>query len=322
MLKDIPVGQLSADGNVLRFSPDNKFLASGLGNQQEVKVWNVQTGKLVCSFATDAPLSTLFFSLDGLSLLHAGLPAKGGILRHLIAEKDVCLFNVPSPLANSYWPAYFACFSPDYKRVAVLAASSEGGSFDRLEGQMSVYLFNVPAKAFDPAEANFDDAPLEKLWNDLGSDNDLRLRIVLKLFRASPKHTVELIGKKVQPVSSEFRRAIEKILANDDEGFSKSTWAGGELAHQFAPLVKTTVMQKMPAGARRDYVMAMVNRIHDGKQPVALAAALGAVKLLEELATKEARDILNRLTDGAEGARLTIAARAAVARLKSKSAPQ
>ena len=230
----------------------------------------------------------------------------------------MCIFQLPKQ-GNT---AHYGCFSPDYKRVAVLAASSEGGSVSYSDGQQSIYLFDVPPRAFDPVEARFDDAPLDRLWTDLGTSNDLRLQMVLKVFRSAPRQTVELIGQKVQPVARELQREVEKLLAKlDDESFERQRFTAmmeNGRAYQFAPLLKAKLKQ-LPAGQVHGFFTYMVNEMYEGKQPAALAAQLRAVALLEELATKEARDLLERLADGADGARLTTEARAALDRLKSKA---
>jgi hypothetical protein len=116
----------------------------------------VESGKVVSTFSThkpefssERPPTAAFFAPNGQSVLYQPCYSDGAFLHNLIAKKDVCLFHYHAkPLGNS-GEATSAGFSPDYKRVAVVAPSSVGGSLNYPDGQRSIYLFNVPAKAFN-----------------------------------------------------------------------------------------------------------------------------------------------------------------------------
>jgi outer membrane protein assembly factor BamB len=333
MLTDIRLKNIQARGCVVGLSPDGKFVV-GSSNDTSLTVWNAQTGQQLHTFAThkprfnsERPAAAACFSPDGQSVLYMPFYADGPVLRNLITDRDVLRFRCrpqePEQLDNIA-DSTAASFSPNFKQVAVLAASSVGGSLDYQNGQRSLYLFNVPANAFEPAAARFDDAPLDKLWLEMSTDNDLRLQIVIKAFRAAPKQTVELIVKKVRPIPVEDQREAEKLVAEfAKDSLSERYMALKEkgLLHQFTPLLKKGVTQ-LPAGQARDFFTQAVNQLHTGKQPADLTAQLRAVTLLEQLGTKAAIDHLERLAEGAEGARLTIEARAAVARLKAKTTPR
>ena len=76
-----------------------------------------------------------------------------------------------------------------------------------------------------------------------------------------------------------------------------------------------------PAGEIRNRLTITVDQMDKQKPPATLVTQLRAVSLLEEIAMKDGQDLLDRLAHGAESARLTIEARAALERLKSKAQP-
>src|SRR5207245_1145076 len=136
---------------------------------------------------------------------------------------------------------------------------------------------DVPAKILDPLEAHFDDAPPDKLWGDLGSENDLRLQIVLKAFRAAPKQTVDFIAMKVPPITKEHVQQVEKVMADlDDEAVAKRDDAMKELqglAHQFASLMQKKLAQA-PAGEIRNRLTLIIDQMEKQKPPPALVTQL------------------------------------------------
>src|SRR5208337_1782920 len=98
--------------------------------------------------------------------------------------------------------------------------------------------------------ANIDDAPLENLWGDMNTDNDLRLQVVLKAYRAAPKQTVTLMTKKITPIGKDVQEQIEKwITTFDDDSFMRRDEAMEKvqsMAHQFAPLLKKKRTESQP----------------------------------------------------------------------------
>jgi hypothetical protein len=299
------IASFSSDGNSLVTSFDDTL-----------SVWDVPNGKLLHSFTPKGQPYSALFSPDGLSLLYTAQYGKAAILYHLVAEKETL------HLAANY--AFSPCFRPDFKRVALLGHSSKGGTTAGADGesQLSIFLFDVPDKAFDPAEARIEDAPLESLWNNLHSDNQLRMQRIMKVFLAAPKQTVALADKKLQPVKHDQQKHVEKrIAALDDDSAVTRDAAMKELhplAHQFSPLLRAKHRQ-VPAGEVRNRLNVVLEQMNAEKGPVELRTQLRAIALLEEMAIPEARDLLTRLAQGADGARLTVEAGAALKRLNSKS---
>ncbi len=299
-------GENPRRASAIDISPDGKYVAYPL-HEEILSVWSVETGKITYTLNTrrpefhiERPATILFFAPDGQSLLHLPIYSDGPVLHNLVAEKDTCILQYSAEAKGNWGEATSAMFSPDCKRLAVVAPASAGGSLDWQNGLRAVYLFDMPVKAFDPKAAHFDDAPLEKLWKDLGSQNDLRVGIVLKAFRSAPKPAVELIGKHVQPIDRKRQVVVEEVLANTDNEAFQDKFA--ELRkfelYQFLPLLKAKLKQTKP-GPVYDILETAIDEMYEATPPPALLLELRSVKLLEDVATKEAHHLLNRLAEGA-----------------------
>jgi WD40 repeat protein len=99
----------------LAFSPDGKMFAVG-DFRGSVSLWNVETGKLHCTFGDLDGVRSLAFSPDGKTL------AEGGDQRR-IRLWDVATGNDLHPEGEKDGPVYHAAFSPDGK---VMAAAGPG----------------------------------------------------------------------------------------------------------------------------------------------------------------------------------------------------
>jgi WD40 repeat protein len=293
------------------FSPDGKFLGSGGHLRDGLDVWNVATGKLVCSVPGKVFFHSACFAPDNQSVVC--VPANGQAqLYHLIAEKVTYRFNPPDRLAH------FVTFSPDGKRVAIVAELSS----QILNGrQDAIYLYDVPASALSPAAAQVDDAALDKLWAQLSSSNDLRLQRVQQALRAAPQAAVDLFRRQLPPVTKELQAKVELWIAQLDAlAFTERDRAMQELARvafEFTPLLEARKKQAGP-GEVRNRLTFVLDRMKSAPVPATIVKQERALKLLEEMATPAAQTLLTELAAGAANARLTVQARAALERLSSR----
>jgi hypothetical protein len=236
-------------------------------------------------------------------------------LHNIVAEKTVHRFSPPEN------QVYFAAFTPDEKKVVILGQTT-GATEAR---QLSLFLYDLPARLLDPPAARVDDAALEKMWPDLTSDNDARLQLVLKALRSAPKQAVTLFRKEVAPVARERQRQVEQWIAElDADAFARRDQAMKELqgaAHEFAPLLRARHGMAGP-GEIRNRLMFVLGKMEKESVPASLVRHARVVALLEQTATLEARAFLAELAQGAPDARLTREARGALARLQGKAAPK
>lgn len=292
------------------FSPDGRFLAACVGWKNEVKVWDVAAGKLSCTPTGKSSFASVAFTPDNQSLVTTQGKC---VLYNLIAEKVVLELDPPAS-------AYFATLSPDNKTVAILGPASDAEN----NWHQSIYLYELPAKFLTPAAAGVDDVALEKLWGDLGTDNELRLERILQGLHAAPQPTVNLLRKKLPPVAKERLVQVERWIEQlNDSAFAKRDDAMKELrtvVHDFRPLLEATRKSAGP-GEIRNRINYILREAEDDKQPVALTRAWRALAVLEKLATPEARTLLKDLAGGASQAALTVNAAAALDRLTQKARP-
>lgn len=299
---------------VAAFSPDGNFLAVGGQPRATLDVWSVKTGKRVSSRQCKIHFSRVAFTTDSQSLVCVetdGLP----YLYHLLAEKETYRFNPPARLCH------FVKITPDGKRAALIGEATNSDPNVRHE---SIFLYELPAKVLNPPAAQVDDATLEKLWEELSTDNDLRLQRVLGAFRTAPQPTVALFRKNLRHVSPEQRAKVEKWIADlDDPEFTKRDQAMKDLrqvAHQFGPLLKAR-LEKADPGEIRNRLTFLLKQVEIEPLPASLVTELRAVTVLEQLATPEARELLTKVAEGAPQARLTVEAQAALERVtKGKKA--
>jgi WD40 repeat protein len=286
----------------IKYSADGKILASGGHNREALDIWNADTGKLVCT----KPLKNSFiysvaFAADNQSVLC--VEAGSSYLYHLVAEKVVHNFNPPDRSAS------FATFTPDGKRAVLVGLSTEKQENTR---QGAVYIYELPAKVLNPPAAQIDEATLETLWNDLNTDNDLRLQRIQQAFKAAPKPAVELFRKKIPPISKELAAKVEQWMVNlDDQVFTVRDQAMKDLkdvVHTFGPLIKTR-QEKEPAGEIRNRLTFLLKQTAGEPLPASLVRELRALAILEQIATAEAVQLLTDLANGAPQARLTNEAR-------------
>jgi hypothetical protein len=289
------------------FSPDGTLLATGGHSCTTLDVWSVATGKRVCAIPSKTNFQGAAFAPGSVSVVCSETDGRP-YLYHLIAEKVIHRFDPPAAYG------YDLRFTPDGKRLAII-----GPATDRDPGarQQSIFLLKVPARALNPAAAHVDDAPLETLWAEIGTDNDLKLQRILKAFRAAPKPAVALFGTQVLPARKAEQAKLEQwIAALDDPAAVRRDQAMKHLqraAHAYAPLLEARLEQAGP-GERRNRLTFVLGQAKEESPPVALLKALRVVALLEQMATPEARGLLRTLAGGAPRARLTVEARAALER--------
>jgi len=293
----------------LAFSPDGAFMAAW-GRENFFDIWDLKTGKRVCSVRSRLWYHTGQFSRDGKSILCTN-SSNEAVLHNILLEKVIHRFDAPVPNA--------AALTPDEKRIVIL-----GSSRVPVEGayQYSLYVYKLPAHFLDPPAARaIDDVELSKLWVDLQSENDLRFQLAFKAFRAAPKPAFAVFRKAMPPVAKERQQVVEGwIAALDDEDPRRRDAVMENLqgvAHAFAPLLKSRQKAARP-GEIHNRLTFVLKQMDTEKTPLPLVRESRVLSLLEQLATPEARQVLTELAGGAADARLTVEARAALQRLKKQ----
>lgn len=164
-------------------------------------------------------------------------------------------------------------------------------------------------------------AEMESLWNDLAGDDAARAYRAMQRLAASPSYAVPFMRKHLRPVDVVDEKRLARLIADlDSDDFPTRQKASEELAacgEQALPAYRKALDDKPPLEKRR--------RLEDLQRKAHAAwwdvsgerlRSLRAIETLELAGTPQAREALATLAAGAEGARLTEEAKAALKRLQ------
>jgi hypothetical protein len=159
---------------------------------------------------------------------------------------------------------------------------------------------------------------LEKLWTTLGSVSPAALLEVMDRLLEAPEATLTLLQKRLRPVST---AGLEGWLSDlDAPKFAKRDQAMRELGRlEFAAAdALQRLLVSQPSLEMRQRVEKLLKQLQEPFAAPALLASWRAVTVLEQIASPQARSLLQTLAQGAPQARLTQLAREAVARLDNR----
>jgi WD40 repeat protein len=288
------------------FSPDGRWLAvatehpNGPNANEMVQVWEVATGKLLCSLAGHKETVTaLTFSGD------SQIVATGGV------DRTVRLWDLASGQEIKRFLGHEGmilslAFAPDNLR---LAASSPDAP---------LYIWDVAAWTRRyPSRLGLAKSQPETLWLDLANEDPSKAYRAVLALAATPAQSLVLLRNKLQPAPNPDRAHIEKLVADlDSPQFPQREQAAlalTQLPDGAAGLLRETLNKSSSLEVRR-----RLQRVLDGMEvlkPEQLRAAR-AVEVLEKLATGEAVRFLAELARGTPEAHLTGEAVAAIRRLR------
>lgn len=338
----------SAEG-YLKFAPGNKLLVASRHRRHDkgseaaeyAAVWNVETGRKLHAF--DDPIYAM--SPDGQYV--ACETAKGVAIRHLRTGKLIAAIAGSFPDTHSN-PAPLT-FSPDGSMVAIRSSErDEYGLWDTVTGQRVGKWTNprhpVGTVEFSPdsrtllfsdygggallvcdvtgsAKAPGKLAPIEltrpeveRYWRDLMGNDGARAHQARWTLVAAGSTTVDFLRKILRPEEPLDAKKIAGLLAALDSGdFKKREAATQELER--LPLARPALEAALAKGTSLE-LRRRIELILDANQPSHDARAMRGVRLLEQIASPEARAHLQSLADGAAGSMLTQEAQAAIGRLQ------
>jgi hypothetical protein len=279
------------------FSPDGRYLATG-GAYGNARVWEVASGKQVRQFGRhNGYIMCLCFSSDSRSLA-------------VSSWISVRLWDLASGKERGEQRAHKGdvtslAFSPDSKVLA------SGGS------DATALLWDVTS-AFSaaPAPAELTAKDLEARWADLSGEPGKAYQAVWDLAGA-PAEAVKILGKQLKPAPKADEQRVKKLIEDlGSDEFDVRKRAASELEQIGEAAVPA--LRAALKGADVDLRLQLNVLIDDATAAVPPAArlrALRAIQALELANTREARAVLKTLASGAAESRLTVEAKAALARL-------
>lgn len=180
--------------------------------------------------------------------------------------------------------------------------------------QPALAMANVPPRMLETKE-------LEAAWKELASEEFPNAYQALGTLAADPKQTVTFLKEHLQPVTPVDARQIEKLLVDlDSDQFAvrqKATDELSRLGDRVEPHLRKALQGKPTLEVRRR-LDDLLRKQEEQPPPGDVARDLRAVALLEHLGTPEARQVLQRMAQGAPGVRRTREAVEALERLAER----
>jgi hypothetical protein len=292
----------------LAFSPDGRTLASVNSNYKRRKegdpsstgaslvLWELATA----GEALSLPIASQYrvaFSPNG-RLLAVNAPLKEILVWDLAQGRELRRFKGFD--AGVSWLA----FAPDGRRLV-------SGLYD---STLLIWDVGAPAPSTDKLGAE----ALAKAWDDLaGSDAPRAFRARWAL-GSVPDATLTLVQKHIKPAQPADPRLLQKLIVDlESQQFSVRNAANKEL-EELGDLAAAALRK---AGAKnaslelRRRTQALLDKLRGPVIRPELLRAVRAVAVLEDIASPEARKLLETLSQGAPDARLTQEAQTALQRL-------
>jgi WD40 repeat protein len=305
----------------LEFAPDGKTLASaGLGGV--VQLWEIANGKERHKFRLgseqpeqpmfrrfgrieNGPIETLAFSADG-KLLAAGGNDNAIHVWDLLSGQEL------PPLTGHQSQVRALLFTADGKELISVDASGL-----KLAWNVSRIVKSVPAKLAALSDGEFDE-----LWDDLAEADAFRTYRAQKHLTADPKRSLALLGRQVKPVPVGDSARIAQLVADlQSPNAGTRRKAMTELRkHGEAALGALSDLPQEKRQFGGGAVPIMYNKLEGLYATADQQRSVKAVDVLEQIGTPEARQLLEKLSKGAAGTKLTKAAKTALERLKNTGA--
>ncbi len=324
--------------NPVAISPDGKLLAVAEDSHGPLHLRAVASGQRLRTLSnTHGQIDYLAFAADGQLIVAARrdkvrlwktfaagespwreFPVHGGVVyavaltgdgRTLITagkDKEIRLWELATSTRRRSLSGHDGA-------VLALAVSPDGGTLVSAGEDGKVLLHSLTPRGEPLAMTNRD-----RLWEQLALHDAAESGRAALALLSSPRDGVELLGSRLRPVPKlDEKQVREQIDGLDALRFSVRTQASNRLETlglSVAPALRRTLKERPTLEVRR-----RIERLLEAMEDLPLSPeelrADRAIELLEQLATPEARRLLQRLAGGALGARQTEAAQAALRRL-------
>jgi RNA polymerase sigma factor (sigma-70 family) len=295
------------------FAPDGALIAGDCGRLKNntispagLRIWETVSGQSIAQFKAKSWNCQLLFHPSQRFL--ATDNGNAVQLWDVVSGKVVATRTLPKGnRSNATRGSYASClaFTPDGRQLAT-------GHADGTILLWDLTLPKVPAVRLGQQE-------METLWTDLkDADAGKAWRAVWRLADA-PDDVVAFMGKRLKAVALASAHITGPLLADlNSDSFAKRETAGKrlkELGLLAEPALRASLNANPPLEVRQR-VEALLNAIVEAPSPLTAEELrdLRAVAVLARIPAVEARQLLQALAKGVDSARLTIAARAALAK--------
>jgi WD40 repeat protein len=279
---------LEGMGSAVAFSPDGRFLASGRGSETHLAQTDLsrhQGARAVFGMVEKNPGIRLWEVATGKEVLHV-------------------------PVADD--SATVLALSPDGTR---LAAGRKDGS---------VQVVELAPKGWKAEQAgNLGPKDLDRRWAALAGVDAAAAYAAMWSLAAAGDQAVAFVKDRLRAVSTSDAERLTRLIADlDSNRFAVREKATEELEKE-GELAKPALLQAlagMPSAEVRQRIEQLLEKLDGAVTSSEALRSLRAVKVLEDIGTAAARQVLDGLARGAAGARLTQEAKTALERLARRSA--
>jgi hypothetical protein len=284
----------------LRFSPVDPIAALELADGT-FRIWDVVTGSQVRSMAANdtkwvehydgrfSGVQRLAFSPDGKYVAVAGQRDNSIALLEVVSGKERVRLRGHKEHAEP------VAFSPDGK---TLYSGSADATLLAWDLQLDI----------KPKSEKLGKRELESLRNDLTSADAVEAYTAIRTLEAYPEQAAAMLRDYVKPVAPIEQKVLDGLLADlgrDDFAKRKAAMTEleklGELA---APALKRLLASK-PKAELSQRVQEILKKADVQVPEVSIIQTVRAIEVLEYLDTPLAREVLEKLAAGAEGAMIT-----------------
>ena len=302
----------------LAFSGDGRMLAAGTNDA--IRVWEVASGQERVLLRLGGPQTPNVAAIyrggrqtTGPSAL--AISADGTILAAAGSDNAIRLWNLrtgqeTSPLVGHQAMVSALVFSVDGRRLMSLDGS--GLKLDWDARRLSTTAF---AKLRPPSDSEMTD-----LWDSLGDADAFQTYRTARLLAADPKRAVAFLKDRLQPVPPGNTAVINQLVADlqNPNGSVRRKAMAALRTHGEAALGALLKMAPNNPGFNQN-ISLMINRLESTGNTRERQQSVRAVQVLEQIGTTEAKELLEKLSKGAAGAPLTVAAQSGLDRLQIRS---
>jgi WD40 repeat protein len=296
----------------MTFSPDGRTLALGGGlpgrsNQPgEVHLWEAATGKALRRLEGHRDqIRSLAFSADGRMLAT-------GSLDQTIRLWEVATGGERRRFQNQKQSITGVSLSPDGRLLASAGWGDTSALVWDLTGRFRDGQFQT---------RHLSAVKLDRCWNDLAHSDAARAYESICALIGSPKETIAFLKNHLQPVTAAEPMRVKPLLAAlDSDKFAERDKAMTEL-EQLGLGVEMALREALnakPSLEVRQRIESILDRLADGTR----LRFLRALEVLEHIATPEARQVLETLSQGTAELWPAQEAKASLARLARRRASQ
>lgn len=290
---------LSTSNERLQFSPDGLLLFTSVGPHTEL--WDVLTGQRIWTTTRTSASNAFDYTADGRGLL---LRDRSGALRLMALGTWVC-----HELPPGDGTVTDLCTARNAKTL--LTAHSATGTV--LVWSTAALL--APLRA---TPSQLSDQELTKLWAALAS-GDAKVALQARLNLTAQKAWLPFLRKHLKPVPSDQVGMISQWIQDlDSPSYKVRTQAMSALEKldDIAELRLRALLEANPSLEMRRRIELLLDKLENAQVPKETLQKLQAIYLLQMAGGAEAREILQTVAAGAPFARVTVAAQAALARMK------